>query len=68
MAQVYQVNVQLSAIPENLLGPTQAPSAFPVFVQHMPANDGGPAYIELINLASDRNARSKAFKRGYCVV
>ena len=46
-AQVQQVNVQPSAPPENLLGPTQAPSAFPVFVQHMPANNGGQPYNEL---------------------
>ena len=32
----------VSAPPEDLLGPTQAPSAFLVFVQHMSANDSIP--------------------------
>ena len=48
VAQVQEVNVHLSAPPEDLRGPTQASSAFPVFVQHVPANDGIPAYNELI--------------------
>ena len=46
MLEAQQDSVQLSAPPENLLGPTQAPSAFPVFVQHMPANDGALACNE----------------------
>lgn len=34
-----------SASPENFLRSTQPPSAFPVFVQHMPANNGGQDYL-----------------------
>jgi len=45
--QAPRVNVQPGASPEDLIGPTQAPTAFPVFVQYMPANDGIPAYKEL---------------------
>lgn len=40
------VTVKPSALPEDLYEATQAPSAFLVFVQHMPANDGGEAYDE----------------------
>ena len=35
-------------------------TAFPVFVQHMPAEDGGHAYNEF-DMVSNRNDRSKAF-------
>lgn len=35
------VKAQPSALPDDLSGATQAPSAFPILVQHMPANDGG---------------------------
>lgn len=44
--QAPQDSVQQSTPPEDLLRPTQAPSAFPVFVKHMPAND--VAYNEMI--------------------
>jgi hypothetical protein len=46
--KVQCVNVQPRTAPEDLLGATLAPSAFPVFVQHMPANDGGHDSNELI--------------------
>jgi hypothetical protein len=42
-----RAKVHPSIPPEDLLEPTQAPKAFPVFVQHMPGNDGIPAYNEL---------------------
>lgn len=47
MVQGRWVRVQPSAPPEDWSGATQAASAFPIFVQHMPANDGGHAYNEL---------------------
>ena len=43
VAHGQRVNVQPNAPPEDLLGPTQAPSAFPVFVQHIHAHDGAHA-------------------------
>lgn len=47
MVQGRWVRVQPSAPPEDWSGATQAASAFPIFVQHMPANDGAHAYNEL---------------------
>ena len=48
MIQVEPDSVHLSTPPpEDLLEPIQASSAFPVFVQHMPDNDGGTTYNEL---------------------
>ena len=38
---------QLSVPSEDLLGATQAPSAFPVIVQHTPAYNSDHAYNEL---------------------
>ena len=37
------VSVLPSALPEDLLGATEEPSAFPVFVQHIHAHDGAHA-------------------------
>lgn len=47
MVQVQWANVLASVSPEDLICPTQASSAFPIFVQHMPANDAIPAYNKL---------------------
>ena len=47
MGQGQLDSVQPNAPPEDLLGAAQGPSDFPVFVQHMPGNDGIPAYNEL---------------------
>lgn len=41
MIQGQWVSVQPGALPEDLLGAAWGPSDFPVFVQHMHANDGG---------------------------
>ena len=41
-------SVHPSVLPEDLFDATQTTPAFPVFVQHMPANDGGHVYSELI--------------------
>lgn len=45
--QVQRVNVQQSAPPKDLLRATPAPSTFPVFVYHIPDNNGGHTYNEL---------------------
>ena len=56
------VSVLPSALPEDLLGPTQATSAFPVFMQHMPPTDGGFTYeltlslIEMLGLKHVKEA------------
>lgn len=47
-AQGQQDNVLPNKSPVDLLGPIQTASVLPVFLQHMPANDGIPAYHELI--------------------
>lgn len=47
MIQVQPDRIQQNAPPKDMLGLTQASSFFPVFVHHMPANDGAPAYNEL---------------------
>jgi hypothetical protein len=47
IVQVQWSSLQPSTPPEDLLGPTQVASAFPIFVHHIPANDGGTAYNEL---------------------
>lgn len=45
--EMARVNAQPSAPHTSLLGPTQAPSGFPDFVQHISASNGGQACNEL---------------------
>ena len=42
------VSVQPRVLPEVLPGAIQAPLTFPVFVQHIPASNGGHSYNELM--------------------
>ena len=47
MTQIEPHRFQPSPPPEDLFGPTQVLSALQVFLQHMPNNEGAPAYREL---------------------
>lgn len=41
------VNLEPSALPEELSGFTKSPAVFPIIMQLMPANDGGHEYDEI---------------------
>lgn len=45
--ETIQTQHRFCQVPEDLFEATQAPSAFPVFVQHIPANNSGHAFNEL---------------------
>lgn len=47
MAEVQQLDVQSSSPPVNFLWCTEPPAAFPILLQHIPANNCGQAYNEL---------------------